>query len=339
MSGPPGLDLESFAGWLNRERPDLVGGSLTAALIPGGRSNLTYRVRWGEHDWAVRRPPLGHVLPTAHDMVREYTVISALATTPAPVPPPVVLCRDPAVLGAPFYVMDYVDGLVLDTDERIGALSPQTAGELGDELVQTLVALHAVDPAAVGLDGFGRPEGFLGRQVKRWHQQWVASETRPLPVEEQVSTQLAQKLPRSGAPTIVHGDYRLTNVIFDRSLTRIAAIVDWEMATLGDPLCDLGLMHVYHEMAESSTFTMPIMDAARGFRTAPELDQRYGELSGRDLSALAWYVAFGYFKLAVISEGIAARYLQGKTVGEGFEQFGAVVPGLLERAEHALNTL
>jgi aminoglycoside phosphotransferase (APT) family kinase protein len=335
----PGLDLDSFAAWLQREHPDLEHGPFRGELITGGRSNLTYRVSDGVRTWAVRRPPLGHVLPTAHDMVREYTVISALAPTDVPVPPPIALCTDPDVLGASFYVMEFVDGAVPDTAAEIDAIEPAVAARLGVELVATLARLHAIEPAAVGLSEFGRPAGFLQRQVKRWHQQWEASETRPVPIEAEVVARLDALRPESGAPTIVHGDYRLTNVIYDRALTRVAAIVDWEMATLGDPLTDLGLLHVYHALAERSTITMPIMDPAGGFLSADEMDARYGEISGRDLSALPWYIAFGYFKLAVISEGIAARFLQGKTVGAGFEQFAEAAPGLLDDAALTLDKL
>ncbi len=335
----PGLDLDAFAAWLRREHPDIDHGPLHAELITGGRSNLTYRITDGTIDWALRRPPLGHVLPTAHDMVREYTVISALARTNVPVAPPVALCTDPEVLGARFYVMGFVDGVVLDSAPSIDAIEPVVAGRIGEELVSTLAALHSIEPASVGLSEFGRPAGFLERQVRRWHQQWQASETRPVPIEAAVVERLNTLRPESGAPMIVHGDYRLTNVIYDRSLSRIAAIIDWEMATVGDPLTDLGLLHVYHALAEHSSVTMPVMDLARGFLSADQLDARYGEISGRDLSALPWYIAFGYFKLAVIAEGIAARYLQGMTVGAGFERFTELAPGLLEDAALALEAL
>jgi aminoglycoside phosphotransferase (APT) family kinase protein len=336
----PGLDLDALREWLAREHPDLVHAEeLGGELIAGGKSNLTYRVNDGVSEWAVRRPPLGHVLPTAHDMVREFTVISALAPTDVPVPPPIALCTDESVLGAPFYMMEYVDGRVLDHADSIAALDADTAANLGDQLVSTLAVLHSIEPGAVGLSDFGRPDGFLERQLRRWHQQWQSSETRPLPIEGSVVERLNRFLPTSGAPAIVHGDYRLTNVIYTSSLDRIAAIVDWEMATLGDPLADVGLLHVYHELAEHDSFTMPMMDPALGFLSAGQLDRRYAELSGRDVSSLPWYVAFGYFKLAVIAEGIAARYLQGKTVGAGFERFGAAVPGLLENASHALDSL
>jgi aminoglycoside phosphotransferase (APT) family kinase protein len=335
----PGLDLDALAAWFAAQHPDLVHGPLGGEVIAGGKSNLTYRVNDGVSTWAVRRPPLGHVLPTAHDMVREYTVISALAPTDVPVPPPIALCTDPGVIGASFYVMEYVDGLVLDSPSRIDAVNAETAANLGEQLVSTLALLHSVEPGAVGLADFGRPEGFLERQVRRWHQQWQASETRPLAIENEVVDSLNRLRPESAAPAIVHGDYRLTNVIYSRDLAQIAAIVDWEMATLGDPLADVGLLHVYHELAEHDSFTMPMMAPARGFLSAAEIDRRYGEISGRDISALPWYVAFGYFKLAVIAEGIAARYLQGKTVGAGFDRFAEAVPGLLEHAARALDSL
>jgi aminoglycoside phosphotransferase (APT) family kinase protein len=335
----PGLDLDALSEWLAREHPDLVHGPLGGEVIAGGRSNLTYRVNDGVSTWAVRRPPLGHVLPTAHDMVREYTVIAALAPTDVPVPPPVALCTDQDVIGAPFYVMEFVEGAVLDRAELVDALDESTAVNLGEQLAANLAGLHSVEPGAVGLADFGRPEGFLARQLRRWQQQWQASQTRSLPLEAEVVARLEDRLPPSGSPAIVHGDYRLTNVIFAPALDRIAAIVDWEMATLGDPLADVGLLHVYHEMAQHDSFTMPLMPPERGFLSATEMDRRYAELSGRDISALPWYVAFGYFKLAVISEGIAARYQQGKTVGAGFERFGQAVPGLLEQARSALESL
>jgi aminoglycoside phosphotransferase (APT) family kinase protein len=242
------------------------------------------------------------------------------------------LCEDPEVLGAPFYLMSYVDGLVLDRPGALAALDHAAAGRLGEILVDTLVELHRIEPDSVGLGDFGRPDGFLERQVRRWHKQWQASETRPVPELAQVVGRLLAQLPGPAAPAIVHGDYRLTNVICNRELTRIAAVVDWEMATLGDPLADVGLLIVYHRLAERGDLVMPRMSAADGFLTPDALATRYGAESGRDLGELPWYVAFGFFKLAVIAEGIAARYLQGKTVGPGFERFGEMVPTLLTSA-------
>src|SRR6266536_376746 len=326
MTDVPGLDLARVAAWLDRTQPGLRAGELSAQIIQGGKSNLTYRIDDGAHVWALRRPPLGHVLPTAHDMVREYRVISALAGTDVPVASTVGLCTDPEVLGAPFYLMSYVDGLVLDRREALDALDRDAARRIGEQLVDTLVALHHIDPDEVGLGDFGRPAGFLERQIARWHTQWLASETRPLPELAKVVDALRAGLPASGPPAIVHGDYRLTNVIYAPDLTRIAAVVDWEMATLGDPLTDVGLLVVYHQLAEQYDLTMPIMRPADGFLPAERLAARYAATSGRDLDPLPWYVGFGYYKLAVVAEGIAARHLQGKTVGAGYDRFGAMVP-------------
>lgn len=338
MTELPGLDLKRVAAWLDETQPGLRGGELSARIIQGGKSNLTYRVTDGASVWALRRPPLGHVLPTAHDMVREYRVVSALTGTDVPVASTAALCTDPDVLGAPFYLMSYVDGVVLDRPEALAALDRETAAQVGDVLIDTLVALHRVDPEQVGLGDFGRPAGFLERQVSRWHKQWQASETRPVPELAKVVDALHAGMPQSGAPAVVHGDYRLTNVIFAPDLSRIAAVVDWEMATLGDPLTDIGLLVVYHQLAEQHELTMPRMRPADGFRSAEQLAARYAAASGRELGELRWYVGFGYYKLAVIAEGIAARHLQGKTVGPGYEQFGEMVPLLLTSALEALES-
>jgi len=335
----PGLDLDALTRWLDRERPGLRSGELSGEVIAGGKSNLTYRVTDGTATWALRRPPLAHVLPTAHDMVREFRVISALAGTDVPVADPIALCDNPDVLGARFYLMSFVDGLVFDRADDLARLDADGARRACEQLIDTLLALHAVDPAAVGLADFGRPDGFLARQVRRWHQQYEASRTEPRADLEPVVAQLNELLPAQSAPGIVHGDYRLTNVMFRRDLSGIAAVVDWEMATLGDPLTDLGLLYVYQQLAREDDFVMPRMTPEAGFLTAEQLMARYAAGSPRDLSSLAWYVAFGFFKLAVVAEGIHFRFLQGKTVGEGFSHFGSAVPRLLASARQALNTI
>jgi aminoglycoside phosphotransferase (APT) family kinase protein len=305
---------------------------VTGELITGGKSNLTYRITDGASVWALRRPPLAHVLPSAHDMAREFRVISALGGTDVPVPRAIALCQDPEVLGAPFYLMSFVDGVVFDTPERLAELTPELARTACEELVDTLLELHSIDPAGVGLADFGRPDGYLARQVKRWHAQWQASETAPRPELDQLVERLNAAMPAQGPPAIVHGDYRLTNVIYRTDVTGLAAVVDWEMATLGDPLADVGLLAVYHRLAAVSDGVMPAMSPDNGFLSADQMAARYAEKAGRDLSQLDWYIAFGYYKLAVISEGIHYRYLQGKTVGEGFSQMGDRVPRLLDAA-------
>ncbi|MCU1658391.1 MAG: acyl-Coenzyme dehydrogenase, partial [Pseudonocardiales bacterium] len=329
MSALPGVDLAALTSWLDAEHPGLRQGQLSAEVIAGGKSNLTYRLTDGASTWALRRPPLAHVLPTAHDMAREYRVVSALADTEVPVARTVALCTDVDVLGAPFYVMSFVDGLVLDRPERIATLSHDDARIACEQLIDVLVALHDTDPAAVGLADFGRPEGFLARQVRRWHGQWQASETEPRAEVATVVDLLSATLPEQSAAAIVHGDYRLTNVMFRPDLSGIAAVVDWEMATLGDPLTDVGLLVVYQAMASDDNFVMPRLSPSAGFLTPEQMVVRYAEGSGRDVAALDWYIGFGYFKLAVVAEGIHHRYLQGQTVGAGFEQVGAAVAQLL----------
>jgi len=341
LPSSPGLDLARLTGWFDRELPGLRAGELRAEVIAGGRSNLTYRLTDGAHRWALRRPPLGHVLPTAHDMAREFTVISALHGSAVPVPEPIALCADREVLGEPFYLMSFVEGIVLD--EPVKAGDPATARRSTEALVDTLVALHGIDPAEVGLQAFGRPEGFLRRQLARWHKQFQASEGSDVTAsdtEAAVIVALADRLPASTRAGIVHGDYRLTNVLFEPGFgsgsASIAAVVDWEMATLGDPLTDVGLLYVYHERSRAAAGVMPDFPAAQGFLSPEAMVQRYAEASGLDVGALDWHIAFGYFKLAVIAGGIHARYRQGLTVGDGFEVFGALRDDALAAAASKL---
>ncbi len=328
----PGVDLGRLTAWLDDAKPGLRAGELRGEVVAGGKSNLTYRITDGTTTWALRRPPLAHVLPTAHDMVREFRVVNALAPTDVAVPTAIALCDDTDVLGAPFYLMGFVDGVVLDKPDVLAALSTEDAGRSCRLLVDSLVALHDVDPASVGLEDFGRPDGFLERQVRRWHKQWQASETRPLEVLGQVVERLAATVPEQSPSGIVHGDYRLTNVMFDHDIARIAAVVDWEMATLGDPLTDVGLLVVYQDLSATQALVMPEMTPERGFLTSDAMVERYAAASSRDLGRFDWYVGLGYFKLAVVAEGIHHRYLAGKTVGEGFDHFGPAVPSLLELA-------
>jgi aminoglycoside phosphotransferase (APT) family kinase protein len=330
MTELPGLDLDRLAAYLDK-------GPLTGELIPGGRSNLTYLVSDGEHRWVLRRPPLGHVLATAHDMTREHRVISALAGTAVPVPAVELLCTDTEVLGAPFYLMEEVPGAALRDRKQCDWLTPSDAAFLAHRLVDVLADLHAVDPASVGLSDFGRPDGFLKRQVSRWGKQLDASRSRELPGIDDLHDRLADSVPESVRATIIHGDYRLDNVLVTRSPLAISAVLDWEMATLGDPLADLGLLHVYwHGLNienDPITGTVPSMP---GFPDAGELVARYAERTGADVSGLGWYIAFGYFKLAVILEGIHYRYTTGKTVGAGFSQLGSFTLPLVRQGLSAI---
>lgn len=333
---PPGLDPEQLRGLLDRERPGLVSGPLSARLIEGGRSNLTYAVTDGTSRWVVRRPPLGHVLATAHDMKREFRVISALHPTDVPVPAPLLLCEDESVIGSPFYVMEYVEGVPYRTADELAALGAERTRSAVLGLVDTLVALHAVDPEAVGLGDFGRPEGFLDRQLRRWGKQLDASRNRELAGIDELHAALGRSLPDSPVATVVHGDYRLDNVLIGGPDDRINAILDWEMSTLGDPLTDLGLLVMYS--CELSLPDSPVSTTAGapGHPSAREIVERYAAGSGRDTSSIAWYTAFAWFKLAVILEGIHYRYTLGQTVGAGFDRIGDLVPVFIE---HGLTTL
>ncbi|MEU3345970.1 phosphotransferase family protein [Streptomyces sp. NPDC006700] len=331
---PPGLDLDRLRGLLDQERPGLVQGPLTGRLIEGGRSNLTYAVTDGASRWVVRRPPLGHVLATAHDMGREHRVISALHPTDVPVPRPVLLCEDEDVLGAPFYVMEFVEGTPYRTARQLAPREERTRGAVLS-LVDTLVELHAVDPAEVGLAGFGRPEGFLDRQLRRWGKQLAASRNRELAGVDELHAALGRALPLSPAPAVVHGDYRLDNVLLGPD-DRITAVLDWEMSTLGDPLTDLGLLTMYSTPLGMPDSPVSTTAQAPGHPSAAELVERYAERSGRDVSAVSWYTAFAWFKLAVILEGIHYRYTLGQTVGRGFDRIGDLVPVFID---HGLTTL
>ncbi|GAA4525354.1 phosphotransferase family protein [Amycolatopsis samaneae] len=322
----PGLDLAALRAYLDEHRPGLVTGALSAEIVPGGRSNLTYRVSDGRSRWVVRRPPLGHVLPTAHDMAREFRVLSGLRGTAVPVPGTVVLCEDPAVLGARFYVMEHVEGTPYRTEAELTALGPDRTRAIADALVDTLVDLHAVEPESAGLGDFGRPEGFLERQLRRWKKQLDGSRSRDLEGFDLLHDRLAASLPISGKPSIVHGDYRLDNVLVDDE-DRVTAVLDWEMSTLGDPLTDLALLVAYAERDQATARFVSTASAAPGYPSSDEVVSRYAQRSGRDVSRLGWYVGFAFFKLAVILEGIYFRFSQGKTVGAGFEDVSdAVVP-------------
>ncbi|AXI85915.1 acyl-CoA dehydrogenase [Streptomyces sp. ETH9427] len=332
---PPGLDLDRLRELLERERPGLLGGPLSGRLIEGGRSNLTYTVTDGAGTWVVRRPPLGHVLATAHDMKREHRVISALHPTRVPVPRPVLLCEDEEVLGAPFYVMEYVEGTPYRTAGQLAPLGPGRTRTAVLNLVDTLVDLHAVDPAEVGLADFGRPEGFLDRQLRRWGKQLDASRNRELAGIDELHAALGRELPVPPAPTVVHGDYRLDNALISDDES-VHAVLDWEMSTLGDPLTDLGLLVMYSSPLGMPDSPVSTTAEAPGHPTPAELIERYAARSGRDVSSVSWYTAFAWFKLAVILEGIHYRYTLGQTVGAGFDRIGDLVPVFIE---HGLTTL
>lgn len=334
---PPGLDLDVLGAWFAAEIPG-GGGQLRATLIAGGRSNLTYVVTDGVQEWIVRRPPLGHVLATAHDMAREYRVMSALRDTGVPVPRTFAMCTDPAVVGADFYVMQRCAGTPYRHAAELELLGPERTRTISERLVDTLAALHAVDPASIGLGDFGRPEGFLGRQVARWKKQLDASYSRDLPAADELHRRLAASVPAVSAAGIVHGDYRLDNVLVDDA-DQVAAVLDWEMATLGDPLTDLALLLLYFRLdaeADDGSGAAANVSTAPGFLDERAIIERYARGSDRDLSGFGFYLGLAAFKLAAILEGIHYRHLHGQTVGVGFDRVGETIQPLLAAGLHAL---
>lgn len=305
-----GIDVEPVSRWLVEN----IGGAqapFTFDLIAGGRSNLTFRVTGADGArYVLRRPPLGHVLATAHDMAREHRIISAVGLTGVPVPPCLGLCTDESVNGAPFYVMGFVDGVVLDSPSRAEALPLALRAPASEHLADVLADLHAVDVDAVGLGDLAKREGYVERQVKRWSSQWEGSKTRELPAIDEVATLLRRHMPEQQGVSIAHGDYRFGNVLVDVSAGRVAAVLDWELCTLGDPLADLGYLGVYwHHPGRASRDNDPT--GAGGFLPYADIVARYAARTGRDVSAIDYYVAFGAWRLAVISEGVYARFLKG----------------------------
>ncbi|EGD53986.1 phosphotransferase family protein [Gordonia neofelifaecis] len=329
----PGLDLDRLTPWFI-EHVAPIEGPLDAELIAGGKSNLTYRLTDGSSRWILRRPPVGKLLATAHDMGREFTMMSALAPTDVPVPQMHAICDDTDLLGARFYVMEAVDGTPYRKASDLEKLGPERTRTISERLVDTLAALHRVDPAQVGLGEFGRPEGFLARQVARWRKQFDAAHTRDLPEMERLHALLADRVPADAAPGIVHGDYRLDNVLVDDD-DQARAVLDWELSTIGDSLTDLALMCVYHRLGEAGGAVTDV-SVAPGFLSEDEVIARYSAETGRDLSDFGFYLAFGCFKLAGIVEGIHFRYVNGQTVGEGFADAGQAVGPLLAAGLNAL---
>jgi aminoglycoside phosphotransferase (APT) family kinase protein len=326
----PGLDLDAFAAYFGAAHPDAVAGPLRASVLPGGKSNITYDVTDGSHHWVVRRPPLGHVLATAHDMAREYRVISALAGTTVPVPQTWLLCADPMVIGAPFYVMAKVPGTAYRTAPQLEAVGVDRTRVMATRMINTLADLHAVQPDAVGLGDFGRPDGFLGRQVRRWKKQLDSSRSRDLPGADELHAALEAHVPAGSDVAIVHGDYRLDNLLIGDG-DRVTAVLDWEMATLGDPLTDIGLLLAYQQLAHLDTgYAVADAATAPGFPDAAEITDAYAQRSGRDLSHLSFYLGLAFFKIAVICEGIYYRFTLGQTLGEGFGDIGAAPEPLIQ---------
>jgi aminoglycoside phosphotransferase (APT) family kinase protein len=339
-----GADPAVVGPYLASALDDESWRSVSIELIAAGMSNLTYVVtpEGGSDDDAVilRRPPTGAVLATAHDMVREHRVISALGATPVPVPRTLHLCTDTAVLGAPFYVMERVQGIHVVKDFPAGyadALDERRA--VAERLVDVLADLHSVDYDTVGLAEFGRPEGFAARQVRRWTKQWDATRDQDRPGLDALAARLAETVPTTQRSSIVHGDYRLDNCLLDPETPgSIKAVLDWEMSTLGDPLTDIGMMFVYWpEAGEERASSMSPVTTLPGFLTRREVAERYAARTGADLSVLNWYVGFAYFKFAAIVAGIVARSAAGAMAGKDTAGYADRIDPCVELGRAALD--
>ena len=303
-----------------------------------GHSNETFFVRRGDEEWVLRRPPRGAFLPSAHDVLREYRVLEALGQTPVRVPRTILACEDESVIGAPFYLMERVSGVVI-RQELPQIFDESERRRLGEELVDSLVELHSVDPASCGLDTFAKPTGYLERQLKRWTGQLELTipHSRPSPELEQVGHWLRDNLPQSQQTTVVQGDYKLDNVMFaTETPARLVAILDWEMSTLGDPLADLGWMISFWREAGDGSDDL-FAETTRvtelpGFSSRAELIDRYAAATGRDVDGLGWYTVLAIWKLAILLEGSYARHLAGMTDDPFFAQLETGVPALAQKA-------
>ena len=334
-----GIDVAPVSRWLEHNIPGAVA-PFTFDLIAGGRSNLTFKVAGADGTpFVLRRPPLGHVLATAHDMAREHRIIAAVGTTSVPVPPALGLCTDEAVNGAPFYVMGFVDGVVLDNPDKAALMAPELRVPASHHLIDVLADLHDVDVDAVGLGDLAKREGYVERQLKRWSTQWEQSKTRELPAIDEVARRLSEHIPVQQGVSIAHGDYRFGNCLTDVTAGRIAAVLDWELCTLGDPLADVGYLGAYWFDGEAANLRANDPTPAGGFPAYSAMVERYATRTGRDVGNIDYYVAFSCWRLAVISEGVFARYLHGamgKQDGVDFDSFRIGTDGLAERALSAV---
>ena len=334
-----GVHADRVTPWVQRLLPELRS-PVTYSLIAGGHSNLTFRCEDSTGAaYVLRRPPLGHVLESAHDMGREHKIISALADTDVPVAPAYGLCSDLEINDAPFYVMKFVDGMVLHDASVAERLSEVDRGALGWHVIDILSTLHLLDPDQVGLGDLGRKEAYLARQLKRWTKQWEASKTEEMPAMEEARRLLEERMPEQIGSGIVHGDYRLGNMMVEQGC--IEAVLDWELCTLGDPLADVGYLlnswiepgEVTAEQAALSPTTAP------GFPTRAQLCDRYESATGRDLSGIDYYRGFSHWRLAAIGQGVYKRYLVGAMGSDRDMDLTTYKESVQRRAEAALQLL
>ena len=341
MEDPKGIDVERVTGWMS-DNIEGITPPLRFTRIKGGHSNLTYRIDDDAGRAVVlRRPPMGDLLPTAHDMSREWRLISAFHPTPVPVPEPLGFCEDPEMTGKHFYVMSYVDGHVLhDASVAEKVFDEAQRRRAGESFVDVLAELHRPDPDDIGLVGFARKEGYIERQLSRWYKQWNGSKTRELPLVDELHDRFQAAIPEQPPARVVHGDYRLGNCLASKDTGEIVAVLDWEIATLGDPLADLGyVLHSWPEPGETVARGGPT--TTPGFPTRAEVTERYEKASGADVSNVDFYTAFAHWKTACIVEGVYARYLHGAldTTGVNLEGFKLSVEMAVTRADESLQRL
>jgi aminoglycoside phosphotransferase (APT) family kinase protein len=336
-----GIDEQPLTQWLSDRLPELEP-PLRFTRVGEGQSNLTFRVDDAAGQAVVlRRPPLGELLASAHDMSREHRILSGLASAGARVPRPLAVCEDPEVTGAPFYVMEHVDGLIVTKVETAERLAPAARAAAARSLVQTLAELQAVDLDAAGLGDFKRPESLASRQLRRWTRQWEASKTAELPVIEEVAELLTARMPEERESVLVHGDYRLDNAVLSPA-GEVKAVLDWELCSVGDPLADVGLMIAYwNELGAvagqaGALFREPVT-AVGGFPTGAELATEYARASGRDLTDVDYWIAFAYWKVAIIVEGVYRRWLNDPGNGSGAGELQPAVARLAGLAHAALH--
>jgi aminoglycoside phosphotransferase (APT) family kinase protein len=337
---PRGIELEPLTAWLAEHVPELEA-PLRFTRVGEGQSNLTFRLDDAAGRTAVlRRPPLGEILASAHDMSREHRILTGLAAAGRRVPTPLAYCDDATVTGAPFYVMEHVDGAILTKVAAAERLEPAARANAGRSLVQTLVELQQVDLDAAGLEDFKRPESLASRQLRRWTRQWEASKTAELPVVDEVAELLGARMPEERESVLVHGDYRLDNAVLSDA-GEVKAVLDWELCTVGDPLADVGLAIAYwNELGAaagrpSALFREPVTEVP-GFPTADELAREYARASGRSLDELPFWIAFAYWKIAVIVEGVYRRWLNDPGNGSGAGELQPAVARLAGLAREAL---
>jgi aminoglycoside phosphotransferase (APT) family kinase protein len=330
------VDVRALDAYL-RSRLPAATGALEIEQFPGGHSNLTYLLRYGDAEYVMRRPPLGPVAPRAHDMGREYRVLNALWPVFPPAPRPWVSCEDPSIIGSPFYVMERRRGVVVRREEPAAwKRTPAIRRRVSEAVVDVMVDLHAVDWRAVGLGDLGRPDGFVARQVKGWAERWDRAKDREVAAVTAVAAWLAERVPQPTGATLVHGDLKLDNLMLDPADPgRVVAVLDWEMCTTGDPLVDLGLLLCYWTEAGdpyARKESIVQITSQPGYLSRAELVERYASRTGRDVSKIAFYEIFALYKVAVVVQQIYIRWKRGQTRDERFAGFGQRAEALAQAA-------